>query len=352
MGKSNWSETKPGTDQAKWQDTLEWYKLKTPKELDFNQIRLTGPIMSAAYHWVDIIKKDGNKGAFPATCCGYDPETETFNEDKCPGCKHGITQQRFYFQNAIIRDLQELKPANAKSIADFSEEQKKQYREVGDKSWTPVRVLKIPVSCAAQLRNIVKLNRHKIDGSIAIKDVSDDEYGVDLFIKYDPDETPMNMYDIQKGDCTPLTEEEKQYKLYNLNIVKFDPVKFEKDLIRTNHMDKEDARFSKLGGNQGKRASSPEDDDESLEIEDDENSEEIQDHLAPLDRAALIKYIIKNGLKGKVRILKTMSAEDIRKVIREAEGDNEPPCYGSYKAEAQCFTCNHRSKCVEEEEKE
>lgn len=351
MGKKGWSDTKPGTDQPKWQDSLDWYKLKTPKELDFNQIRLVGPIMSAVYHWVEIIKKDGGKASFPATCCGYDPETETIDEDKCPGCLCRITQQKFYFQNAIIRDLQELKPANAKSIADFTDEQQKQYREIGDKSWTPVRVLKIPISCAGQLRNIVKLNRHKIDGTITVKDVSDDAYGIDLFIKYDPDEPPMSMYDIQKGDCTPLTAEEKQYKLYNLNVVKFDPVKLEKDLIRTNHMDQAEARFSKLERDNRGNGFTTKDEDESLDIEDDENnSDEIQDHLSDLDRTALKKYILTNNLKGMVRVLKTMSDEDIREGIRKVEGNNKPPCHGSYKAEAQCFTCNHRNTCIDAEE--
>jgi hypothetical protein len=352
MVKKGWSDTKPGTDQAKWQDNLEWYKLKTPKDnVDFNQIRLIGPIMSAVYHWVEITKQDGNKATFPATCCGYDSETETINEDKCPGCLCHITQQKFYFQNAIIRDLQEVKPVNAKSISDFPEELNKPYREVGNKSWSPIRVLKIPVSCAAQLRNIVKLNRHKIAGSITTKDVSDDEYGIDLFIKYDSTETPMNMYDIQKGDCTPLTVEEKQYKLFNLNVVKSDPIRFEKDLIRTGHMDKDSAHFSKLeGDNKGKGSSSK--DDESLQVEEDEEAStgEVEDHLTSLDRDGLKKYIVRNNLKDSVKVLRLMSDEDIRQTIRKVEVPKDqvkPTCFGEYKAEASCFTCGSRNGCID-----
>lgn len=356
MGKG-WSDTKPGTEQAKWQDSLEWYKLKTPKEADFNQVRLVGSLMSAQYHWVEIIKKDGTKASFPATCCGYDPDTEITNEDKCPGCICRIKQQKIYFQNAIIRDLQENKPANAKSVADFPEEQKKQYREVGDKSWSPIRVLKIPSSCGQQIRNIVKLNRHKIGGSQVTKDVADVEYGTDLFIKYDPDETPMNMYDIQKGDCTPLTEEEKSYKLYNLQVVKCDPARFEKDLIRIGKMDQSAARFSKPDkdnkGGAGRSSTDDESGSESLDIEEDASEEAggvAQDHLTALDRDALKKYIVKNGLKDKVKLLKSMSDEEVRMQIRQAESSGERKCFGAYKAEAECFTCNQRNSCIDKQE--
>lgn len=356
MGKKGWSDTKPSGDQQKWQDSLEWYKFKTPKETDFNQVRLIGPIMSAIYHWVEITKQDGSKASFPATCCGYDPDTEVTDESKCPGCQCRITQQKFYFQNAIIRDLQEVKPANAKSVADFPEEQKKQYREIGDRSWSPVRVLKIPKSCATQLHDIVKLNRHKIAGVTMAKDVADDDYGVDLFIKYDPDEVPANMYGIQKGDCTPLTAEEKTYKLYNLDVVKSDAIRLEKDLIRTGHLAESNARFSKLEGDNRGRGISTKCEDESLKIEEDEAINEevgvIQDHLTALDRNALKKYVVATGLKGKVRVLTSMSDEDIRGEVRKVEGvgNSDKACFGSYKAEAECFTCNQRNSCIDRQE--
>jgi len=403
-----WGDTKPNSGQIKWQELLDWYKCQPVKKMEFNNIRLIGPIMSACYHWVEVQKQDGNKVNFPMTCSGYNPETEETEENKCPACRAKINQQKFYFQNSIIRQLQEDKPARAKSITDFPAEVKKKYREVGDESWSPIKVIRITTTCATQLRDIVKLNRHKIGGNVVAKDVSDNKYGVDIFIKYDPDQSPASMYNVQKGDPTPLSEEELKYKLFNLEVVKTDPIKAEKDLIRLGHLKRSQAIFSKI--EEEDETDIPEEDDdmdnvpedsefqeEELEPEDmfdemdrtelkryifknklavkvttkmtDDNirtairstePQEPQDPLKALDRTGLKRLIKKDGLE--VRVTTKMTDDDIRAAINKvstststsATGGNTPTtpitpkeCYGSYEAASKCFECSIRTKCIE-----
>lgn len=352
----NWTDTKPNVNQQKWEDLLEWYKFKSPKEEEFNQIRLIGPIMSAAYHWVEVVKTDGTKTAFPMTCAGYDPETETFNVDKCPACVAKLNASKFYFQNAIIRPLQENMPVNARTFKDFPEEIAKPYREVGDRVWSPIRVVKITSSCATQLRDIVKLNRHKIGSVIVSKDVSDTVYGIDVYIKFDPDESPANMYNVQKGDHTPLSEAEQSFKLFKLDIVSkyIDVIRQEKDLLRLGHLKPEQARFFPVLKNSDENNMSVEDDDslpppleETPQIPmNDPKLTALDAKLAPLSEPQLKALIRKKSLKiPKI----DLSTDALRIVIRNALL-GRCVTFGDYQAIADCFTCSDRVKCIEESE--
>jgi len=336
-----WSDTKPVTS-TKWQDLLDWYKFKEPKsgEDGFNHLRLIGPIMSACYHWVDIKKPDGSKTAFPMTCAGYNPETETTDPSKCPACQAEISQQKFYFQNAIIRTEQENKPAKVIELADCPEEAAKEYRSVSDKHWSPVKVVKIPISCASQLRDIVNLNKHNVNGRIKSMDISDPKYGCDIFIKYDSKEAPANKYNVQKGDASPLTEEERQYKLYNLNIVSTDAEKMKNDLIRLGRLKGTDVK------NNSKLDLSIDDDDElpappSAEYEGEETLPKSKDKLSSLNRAQL-ELLNKKKKWG----IDTSGLNDdelratIRCIIKNAA------CFGKYLAEDKCFRCKVRGSCI------
>jgi len=404
----SWGDTKPNSGQIKWQELLDWYKFQPVKKMEFNLIRLLGPIMSACYHWVEVQKKDGNKVNFPMTCSGYNPDTEETDESKCPGCRAKIDQQKFYFQNCIIRQLQEDKPAKAKDITDFPTEMKKKYREVGDESWTPIKVVRITTTCATQLRDIFKLNRHKIGGVITPKDVSDPKYGLDVFVKYDPDQPPISMYNIQKGDPTPLNEEELGYKLFNLEVVKTDAIKAEKDLIRLGHLKRSQAVFSKI--EEENEDDIPDDDDDMDNVPDDSEFEEEEaleegDIFDKMDRTELKRYNFKNklgvkvttkmtddnirvairlaetktkkaepakpkdpldnldrtGLKRlnkkeglEVRVTTKMTDDDIRTAIKAAKAakssssNDVKSCFGTYEAASKCFECDDRHNCIKQ----
>ena len=358
-----WGDTKPNNNLAKWEDSVEWYRFKGPKDnVEFNHIRLIGPIMSAAQHWVEVTKQDGKKTKFPMTCSGYDTNTEATAVQKCPACRAAINQTKFYFQNAIMRNLQEDKPARAKGLEDFPGEAEKKFREVGDKHWTPVKVVRIPSSCAVQLRDIVKLNKHKVAGRIESMDISDSEYGCDLFIKYDKDESPSSMYNVQKGDVTPLSEEEMAYKIFNLEVVVADAEKNEKDLIRLGYLagsarsaikDSTEDELS-IDGDDTLPPAIPNEEDliDEEEMEPAAPKEETGDQFEGMDRAALKAFNVKEKLGIKVYKPPTTTDEILRESVRKAwtqkNASKQPTCYGNYQATAKCFECDHRTTCPDD----
>lgn len=348
-----WGDIKPITS-TKWQDLLDWYKWRESRsgEDEFNHIRLIGPIKSACYHWIEVRKNDGTKTSFPMTCAGfpmtcvgYNPETETTDIEKCPACQIKISQQKFYFQNAIIRREQEIKPARAIELEDCPEEMAKEYRAIGDKHWSPVKVVKIPVTCAAQLRDIVGLNKHRVEDKVRSMDISDIQYGCDIFVKYDSKESPSSMYNVQKGDAAPLTEEEKKYKLFNLNVVKTDVEKMRNDLIRF-------GRLKAKSTTPGKSDLHIEEDDElpppptSEYVGEEEEKEKARpkDKLDSLNRAQLEHL---NTKRDWCIDTEELDDDELRNIIRSILKNK---CFGDYLAEDKCFKCKARSSCVEKSE--
>jgi len=350
----NWNDTKPLLGDAKWEDALEWYKYKTSKEEEFNHIRLLGPINSVCQHRVEVTKKDGSKTAFPMTCSGYNPETEEINEAKCPACKAGLPISKVYFQNAIIRQLQEEKPAKAKTIEDYPDEKNKPYRQVGDKHWSPIRVVRIVSTVAGQLRNISKLNKHKIDAKIVQMDVSDPNYGCDVYIKFEKEAAPANKYDSQKGDATPLTAEEQGYKLFNLDVVKTDPKRQEKDLIRLGYL--KSTQATAAGSSAPKETALTIEDDDTLPPapnEQDFTMPELQQEPpktpAPKDKLDSITPAQLQALAQKAGVHATDPEEikaELRKRLAKKQAASKP-CLGKFKGTDDCFECSDRTKCID-----
>jgi len=353
----SWRDTK-GNNKNDWRDAVDLYKFKNCTDLEFNHIRLLGTITSASIHWVEITTKDQKKTSFPITCCGYDPETEFTNESKCPACLAKIKTQKFYLQNAIIRHLQEDKPANARSMSDYPEEIDAEFRKKGDKSWSPIRVVKITSTTGSKLKDIVSLNKHKINGKPESMDISDPKYGMDIFIKFDKDETAASMYNPQRGDHAPLTDEEKMFKLFNLDVVKPDPEKSEKDLLRLGLLKPSRAQYNK-----------PEDmtnPDDELSLDDreelpptleDGDFEDSTPSFKSMDRKELIKYVKENGLVKFYKFSNKLTDEQIIEGIKIAEekknsdvsnaSEKAPPCFGEYDGKAKCLNCKFRTRCLE-----
>lgn len=344
----SWKDTKPNT-RVDWRELVELYQYKKCTEQEFNHVRCVGEITSAVIHWIKITNKEGKQSKFPIVCCGYDPETELINEGNCPACLSRSKGQKFYLQNAIIRQLQEDKPARAKSIEEFPEEMKRKFRQKDDKSWSPIRVLKIPSSAAGQLRDIVKLNKHKIEGSIECMDVSDPKYGCDVFIKYDSNEAPASMYNVQRGEASPLTAEEKTYKLFDLNIVKPEPEKAEKDLLNLGHLKPSQAQYTKA--DETPDLAIDESDELPPAIEEEfEEKPRYDEKILKMSRKELIAYVKANGLQTHYSFKSSMSDDEIRAGIVKAEekkkGDGST-CFGSYEGTEKCFECKKRAECVD-----
>ena len=130
--------------------------------------------------------------------------------------------------NAIIRNIQDNEPSRKPKPTD--EELESGYKDKESDTWTPVRVLSLPVSVLDQIQklkviNVVKLKRK--DGTTTTKtfDMNHPKYGCDLLIMYDSSKAGSAKYTVTKDDGrTPLTEEEQQYLTYDLDklYVEFD----------------------------------------------------------------------------------------------------------------------------------
>jgi len=336
-----WGDIKPSAAQdKKWEENLDWGELKDGK---YKQLRPVGPVSSAVRHWVTVIKSDGSKTKFPMTCGSYDPKTEQFIDNKCPACRAGIETNKFYFANFIDRELQENKPLKAK----IKKAKKGKFRKVGDESWSPIKVFKIPVSCASQLKNIVALNKHKIRGKTVTCELSDPDYGCDVFIKYDSNESPSTAYDVQKGDHTPLTKEERNYQLFDVeNAVSVDMAKQEADLIRLGYLrpsealllDEEQAKAARKKGKEKRKKSSETRSGRVINIEEDEEIEEEEEERTSKKRKKKAKKMKSKKDKKKNK----------KKKKAKAKKSKKPKCFGDYKGKIKCFDCKYRTECIKE----
>jgi hypothetical protein len=217
-----WGSSKPKTKGEKkyLKDLVDLADLTA----DYKLFRPIGPVWSFAEHWFDIKKDDGMKISIPKTCLNYNPLTQDFEENGCPYCQINQARQ-VYLNNVIDREEQENEPRKAakpteeeRKLVKFAGE-KYRFKQKGSKTWTPVKVLRLPAGLAAQMQNLASLNRVKIKGEQKIFEITHPKYGLDINIKYDAKVKGPNKYDLQKDDRTALKEEELEYLIWRLDVI-------------------------------------------------------------------------------------------------------------------------------------
>jgi hypothetical protein len=90
------------------------------------------------------------------------------------------------------------------------------FKEPDSESWTPVRIIVLPPSVIQKLGSFSSINKHRVMGKNEEFEILDEKYGRDIFISYNKDAAGSAKYDVQLGDVTPLTREEKKYLTYDL----------------------------------------------------------------------------------------------------------------------------------------
>jgi hypothetical protein len=210
-----WDTTTGGTHEKgkRWEDSVE--KLDLTK--DYQTIRfLQGPT-AGAKHWVEFKNAEGQKKGFYTPCFSFNRKTDSFEKDSaCPACMAGIKSAIFYAANVVVRSIQEEKPESVKR----EKPDENGFKTKENKAWSPVRVLVVPATVSKKIRQIITLNKYKnAEGKMVTKTVEDPKFGLDLEVSYDKDAEGAQMYDVQKGDKSKLTDEEKAYLLYDLGII-------------------------------------------------------------------------------------------------------------------------------------
>lgn len=199
--------------------------LKLPND-EWLSTRAVGPVVAVGGHWVNVEppKKDGKTKAFWVPCLSFDPRTEERDSTKkCPWCDDTsgwVRGSLDYWQNMIVRSLEELKPG--KMSEPTKKEAKTGFKEKGSKTWTPCRALRIPPGYMRDFKKQAALNRHtsKKTGEKKAFPLSHPKYGVDLELQYSPEESAAKKYALMKGEKrTPLSEEQDEYLLQNIELL-------------------------------------------------------------------------------------------------------------------------------------
>jgi len=201
-------------------------KSKRPDELvdllhlneDYLQVRIIGQPAVYAQHWISIVTPNGKKVNIPRTVPNFDPSTDSFDdtvEDPYKEIPNEVSTRKMYFVNVIVRDDQDDRPR--KLHPPTRTEKKSGYKSKNSKSWTPVKVMRMPTSVVRDIQRIITMNKHKVDGKVREYEISHPVYGCDLFISFDKNAQGASMYSVQKGDKSKLTKEEKGYLIWDLN---------------------------------------------------------------------------------------------------------------------------------------
>ena len=215
-------DMKPGQEKDKRVgEKVELLKLNP----DFQQVRLVGEVWPYAQHWIDIKTKKGIV-SIPKTVPNFNPGTDTFDdtmEDPYQDISNPLRTSKRYYVNCIVRSLQEEQPK--KAVKASKEERKSGFKTMESKAWTPIRVLSFPSSVARKLQALILMNKHKVGKKLMDFDLVDPEYGMDVYMRFNPEEAGSAMYDVQKGDHSPLTEKEKDYLMWDIsNLMEPEPL--------------------------------------------------------------------------------------------------------------------------------
>lgn len=150
-------------------------------------------------------------------CLDWDPEAEAFVRKVCPYRKAGLKGQVNYISNAVVRSLQDQMPRSLPAHTKYEcslrnvEGNKEYWKEPGSKSWTPLRILRIPQGLALRIQAACVRNEY---------DLAHPKYGCDVLIKFDGEAAPERMYDLRVKERTELTQQELNYLRYPVDIVK------------------------------------------------------------------------------------------------------------------------------------
>lgn len=189
---------------------------------------IPGDLLPIKKHWIKIMGgKDKDKELkIPRLCVSFNPDDNKLplRGMKCPYCalEHGNDESgapaqydfKWYAQ-AIVRDDQSTQPRKLPKHTKKEKETGK--KEKTSESWTPISVIPLTNSMAGMIRQMGERNfamvKDKKSGQKVKTQfpITDAKYGLDVDIKYVPANPPANRYVMEKGERTPLTEEERAY---------------------------------------------------------------------------------------------------------------------------------------------
>jgi hypothetical protein len=262
---------------------------------EFETFRFIGPARDEAIHWIKFRSKEGKVVSVPKTCLAYDHATGEFSKP-CPYCKMLENTPRVeVYQNAISRKAQRNEPRQkAKPTKSESQEvklwdgkSKGKLKTKSSDAWTPVKVVRLTSSVAAKISDLAALNIHRTkDGEKAAYGPEHRKHGFDLILKYDDaKKNPSDKYFIQKDKVRPLTQDEREYLLWKLDVTEVESYekaeaearKFLKTLVISKKT--EDGKYIDVDANRSVESSGEVDDTGKKKKKDRKASQETEDDL-------------------------------------------------------------------------
>jgi hypothetical protein len=222
----DFDNTNPRTRDKNWKEDISVADL--PKMDEWYAYRIIGGIFSYAQHWIEFVNKTNEKKRYPIDCANWDPDSETpTKKGGCPACEVGLRPAARYMMNVIDRTAQ------SRGESD------------------PVRALDVPPTVMRQMIDLKKLNVVKGEA----RSIAHPKLGCDLHLQKQRSKKRGGVeWQVQKGDRSPLTEEET-----GLDLISFDEHWMEPDV----HKIREDLK--RHGYFDAKKADASADDDDETE---------------------------------------------------------------------------------------
>jgi hypothetical protein len=297
-------QIKPKNSDVKWRNNI--LSPEMPKDNSWYSFRVVGGVLSYAQHWVKSInQKTGKEIVFPVDCLAWDDDSEDINRSKigdCPGCQTDIKPRGKYLFNVIDRGVQ----------------------KTGSSSY--IRAFDLPPTAMNKILELSTLNM--VNGQP--KSVADVLYGCDLYIQWSTKEgrTGKGDWVIQKGERTPLTDEEKRAELYDFTeiYVPGDATNARQSLIRAGYF-KEDT-----GSAQQRQVMMPP-----------SGAQMPPTHNPP----AVISQTNETYVNPPVEE-QTISVmpKSLGKPPQSLGVVEKPSCFGAFKGDLDCPKCPHRPACL------
>lgn len=215
MALKDFDNTNPRTRDKNWKEDISLADL--PKMDEWYAYRIVGGIFSYAQHWIEFTNKGGEKKRYPIDCANWDPDGETpTKKGGCPACEVGLRPAARYMMNVIDRTAQ------SRGESD------------------PIRALDVPPTVMRQMIDLKKLNVVKGEA----RSIAHPKLGCDLHLQKQRSKKRGGVeWQVQKGDRSPLTEEETGLELISFDEHWMDPDvhKIREDLKRHGYFDSKKA---------------------------------------------------------------------------------------------------------------